>query len=86
MIFHVYSLRDLKSEVFNKPFYSRTLQEAIRDLTREVQRDAPDNLLHSHPSDFQLFDLGTYDDQNGELTPPLNPVFVLGLNSLVPKG
>jgi hypothetical protein len=37
----------------------------LRSFQDEVSRQAPDNVMASHPSDFELFELGFFDDSVG---------------------
>ena len=40
---------------------------AIRQFQDEVNRESDDNQLYRHPDDFQLFYLGTFDDNTGAM-------------------
>lgn len=58
-----YSIRDAKGEVFHTPFFKKTHGEAERDFT-QVCRD-PKSQLNQFPDDYDLYFIGTYDDQKG---------------------
>lgn len=62
----VVSVHDTALDAFSRPFYTPTIGAAIRSFQDEVNRDSPDNPLNKHPEDFNLFQLGTWDDNNGK--------------------
>lgn len=63
----VYSVFDIKAKQFQRPFYSLTRGTAIRDFQDAV--NDPQTSLNKYPDDFTLFEIGTFDDTNGELIP-----------------
>ncbi|UOF78993.1 DNA binding protein vP5 [Microviridae sp.] len=66
MLQFVVSVKDRAADVFNRPFFVPHRNVAVRDFTDEVNRSAADNPLNKHPDDFDLYILGTFDDNNGE--------------------
>jgi len=66
-----FSIRDTKSEVFNTPFFQKTHGEAERSF-RELVKN-PDSMPGKYPEDYDLYYLGTYDDQNGLISPLPTP-------------
>lgn len=65
MLQFVVSVKDRAADVFNRPFFVPHRNVAVRDFTDEVNRAAPDNQLNKHPDDFDLYILGTFDDNTG---------------------
>lgn len=63
MIYIVLSVRDRAADCFGQPFFSVSKGGAIRGFGDEVNRKAENNALASHPEDFDLYELGTFDDQ-----------------------
>ncbi len=59
----MFSIRDAKSEIFTNPFYKATHGEAERDFRTTVNNDK--TTLNRYPEDFDLYYLGTYDDNTG---------------------
>lgn len=59
----MYSIRDQKAEIFNIPFFKKTHGEAERDFT-ELVRDEK-SMPAKYPEDYDLYFVGTYDDQTG---------------------
>lgn len=63
----LFTLFDSKSETYTPPQLHKTKAEAIRSFAGAV--NAPQGgIIASHPSDFTLFEIGTWDDENGTLT------------------
>lgn len=63
MELRVYSIRDSKAEIFNQPFFQKTDAEAQRSFA-QLTRDGK-STINQFPEDFDLYFLGTYDDQTG---------------------
>jgi len=66
MLLNVYSIRDIKAETYGSPFYLSQDGQALRafgDLVGDEKTS-----IHKHPEDYQLFKLGTYDDNSGRHT------------------
>lgn len=61
----VCAVRDAKAEIFGQPIFSGTTGTVVRSFCDEVNRNAPDNPYFRHPSDYTLYQLGTYDDETG---------------------
>ena len=40
---------------------------AIRSFRDEVNREAPDNEIFRHPADYELYQIGTFDDSTGAI-------------------
>lgn len=65
MIFFVLTVRDRAANVFGQPFVAVSKGGAIRSFGDEIARVDPNNNLNKHPADFDLYQLGTYDDSTG---------------------
>lgn len=77
MILQVFAMYDVKAASFGAPFFQSTVGLAIRGVTDLV--NDPKTTASRYPSDFQLFQLGEYNDHDGSfklLDRPklLNPV------------
>lgn len=59
----MYSIRDQKAEIWNVPFYKKTHGEAERDFHQAVLDEK--SMLNKYPEDYDLYFVGTYDDQTG---------------------
>lgn len=63
------TVRDVKSEVYMRPWFAQTAGAAIRAFSDEVLRDASDNTLSRHPEDYALYEIGLFDDNEGKVYP-----------------
>lgn len=66
MILRIYTIRDSKGEFFHPPFFKRSHGEAERDFMHLCKDDKTMTGLYSE--DYDLYYLGTYDDQTGKMT------------------
>lgn len=67
----MFSVRDAKAEIYNAPFYKRSIGEAERDFKTALTDDKNPNA--KYPEDFDLFLIGEYDDSTGLVTPLQTP-------------
>lgn len=86
MLMHIFSVRDSVAQVFGRPFYSVNAGAAIRAFSDQVNNPDPQNELFAHPSDFELYELGSFDDVSCRIEPLPEPKpLVLGKSVLRPK-
>jgi hypothetical protein len=64
----VVSVRDRAADNFGTPFFVVARGQAIRSFSDEVNRQAADNPLYNHADDFDLYELGEFDDDTGLFT------------------
>ncbi|UPW41606.1 nonstructural protein [Peromfec virus RodF8_43] len=81
MIMRVYALRDVKVG-FLSPTVSDSDAIAIRNL-ENVLRSPSSSLLDSHPEDFSLYCLGSFDTTSGVLSPLAVPELIVEVRSLL---
>lgn len=72
----MFSLYDSKAKMFGTPFFMPTIGMALRalqDLTNDNQ-----SMVSRHPSDFSLYELGEFNDEDGSTQNkiPLNMVAI----------
>ena len=77
MISVIVSVRDTAAEAFGRPMYLQSLGVAIRSFTDEVNREDKDNQLFNHPDDFDLYELGLFDDSIGKYEIRDNPSVIV---------
>jgi len=65
MTIKVFAIHDGKAKAFQQPFFSVTVGMAIRAFQDHCED--PKTIAHRHPEDFVLYELGTYDDNTGEI-------------------
>lgn len=63
----VMSVRDTKSDTFGRPFFAPSLGAAIRSFADFVNSKEDSDIVR-HPEDFNLYHLGTFDDETGKFT------------------
>lgn len=68
MILKIFSVRDMKADLYGRPFFDQSIGNAIRSFGDQVNANQPDNILFLHPEDFELYYLGEFDDNTGEIT------------------
>lgn len=62
----LFSLFDVKSEAFMRPFVCPTRGYAIRTVSDMMKE--PDNIVAKHPADFALYAVGVMDESTGEIS------------------
>jgi hypothetical protein len=63
----IVSILDTAAGAYGRPAFVASEGVAIRQFQDEVNRVNDDNQLYKHPDDFNLFYLGTYDDNSGSM-------------------
>ena len=61
----VCAVRDSAVGAFNRPFFVPSIGVANRSFSDEVNRKSDDNPMYAHPDDFELYELGTFDEEAG---------------------
>lgn len=67
MIVRMFAILDKAVEAFNLPFTSRTVPEALRSFSLAVTQDGQ---FKSNPRDYDLYEIGTFDDTTGIVFTP----------------
>ena len=68
---------DSQAQVYGQPIFTPTKGTAIRAFTDEVNNVYETNQMNKHPSDFALFQLGEYDDNEGSIVSVQTPIKLL---------
>ena len=74
MVKKIYSVYDVKAKYHLNPIVMKEDAEALRafaDLANDKQ-----TMIGLHPEDFELFYLGTFDDNSAEICVEKIPVFL----------
>jgi len=66
-------LKDAKSRVYGVPAVNQTLDEALRSFAALIN-DKADTLPARFPADFDLWHIGSYDNDTGLITAASAPV------------
>lgn len=76
----IYAIRDLKT-CFMTPVVEMNDPSAVRNFEHAVLEG--NSLMHSHPGDYALYALGTYDNETGKLECWPAPVQVADASSIL---
>jgi len=68
------TVRDAAIDAYGQPIFVRHTGEACRSFADECNREG--STFNKHPEDYELFFIGTYDDDRGLITPQ-NPSSLL---------
>lgn len=60
----VITVRDRSADCFAQPSYATSVGSAARSFADQIN-DPASGMLHKHPEDFDLYELGFYDDTTG---------------------
>lgn len=59
----VVSVRDSAVDAFMRPFFVPSTGVAVRSFRDEVSRSESE--MHKHPGDYELFEIGAFDEETG---------------------
>jgi len=78
----MFVIRDNKASSFSpRPFFEKNRVDAIRGLTAAVNYH--DGQIKDFPSDFDMYQLGSFDPQTGKVKLSEQPEFIIGASSCV---
>lgn len=81
MKLNIFSVKDRAAGAFGRPFFLPTTGLAIRGFTDEVNRrtheNGVQNDMHVHADDFELYELGEFDDEHGVISLHERPKLLL---------
>lgn len=80
MILRVYAIYDKKSKLYNQVIFSQNAGCAMRSYTSLVFERS--NMMSRFPADYDIYDIGEFDDNSGKLSGCDAPVFICSLESL----
>jgi len=66
MKLEIFAVRDRQTDAFGTPMFMLTVGQATRSFITEVNRAEKDNQLYTHPDDFDLYRLGSFDTNTGK--------------------
>lgn len=79
----LFTIRDTKGEIYNKPFPQLTKNEALRTFA-DLAKDPQTNIAQ-HPEDYDLYYLGTYDTTTGKIEALESPAHIVKAINAIPK-
>lgn len=65
MIQVIVSVKDTAAQAFGRPVFVPAVAVAVRSFRDEINRKDSNEDLAKHPDDFELYELGSFDDSNG---------------------
>lgn len=68
MIQVIVAIKDRAADAYMRPWFVPTPAMAVRSFMDEVQRESADNQLFHHSDDFDLYEIGLFDDSTGRIT------------------
>lgn len=74
---------DRAAQVYANPWHVTSIGLATRAFSDEVNRIGTDNTVNQHPGDFELYELGTFDNATGRMKLHDDPRFVARGEDLV---
>jgi len=81
MIKIIVAMKDNAVNVFNNPVFLRNPAEAVRGVTDEV--NDPKTELHKHHKDYDLYQLGLFDEETGQITGLERPERIVRCQDLI---
>lgn len=63
----IYSVYDSKANAYLQPFFSENAATARRAIGPVVHDE--NHLFHKYGEDYSLFEIGEFDENNGQITP-----------------
>lgn len=64
---YVIAVRDIVADVYNTPMFVHNIGGAIRGFGDACTQEGKEN-IQLHPEDFELYELGEYDDGTATFT------------------
>lgn len=80
-----FSIRDAKTMAWGPPVTARTPGEALRSFSDEVNGDKSRSMIALHPEDFEMFQIGSFDTDTGDMTPEHAVSLAKGVNLVVER-
>ncbi|WNK13984.1 MAG: nonstructural protein [Microvirus sp.] len=65
MKLYIFCVKDRATDAFGTPMFMAATGQAVRSFSDEVNRAADDNQLNRHPDDFDLYEVGVFDTDDG---------------------
>lgn len=61
----VCAVRDRAVDAFLRPIFVAHIGQAKRQFRDEINRKEPGNSLNKHPEDYDLYEMGEFDENTG---------------------
>ena len=81
MILRMYSVYDIKSKIYHPPQFCHNTGHALRYFAMQFKET--NSVMAQYPADFQIFEVGAYDDSTAEIQALQNPTHVANVDELL---
>jgi len=81
IMMRLFAIRDEKAKAFTALVTDRNSAQAERNFKTAVKN--PETDYAKYPEDFTLYEMGTYDQDTGQITPHSSPLIVCHATSLL---
>lgn len=86
MILVMVAVWDSAVQSFGTPFFVTNVGGALRSFKDEVNRTDGASAVATNPDDFTLYEIGTFDNESGKLSGPVeNKVIARGKDLVINK-
>lgn len=82
MIHKLFAVRDRAADAYGRPFASAAIGLAVRDFNAAIN-DKQNQAMNNHPDDFDLYEIGIFDDNTGEIVGQQPKQIAIGKNQIV---
>lgn len=85
----IFAVKDRATDAFGQPMFLQTKPQAIRLFADEINKPHTEqrpNPLNQHPDDYDLYELGAYDPNEGRIVQERIELVIRGKDAIQPKG
>lgn len=80
------TVKDRAADAYGRPMFVPSTGVALRSFSDEINRQDPENQMYNHSDDFDLYELGTFDDDTAQFSLHDQPkLLTLGKQVKIPK-
>ena len=76
MFLSIMAVKDTAAQAFGRPFFVPTAAVGVRSFRDEVNRKDSQDDMAKHPDDFELYELGEFNDSTGVISVSEQPRLV----------
>lgn len=70
----IYAIKDLEAKTMGTPFFQPSQPHAVRAFKTEINRADQTNTIYLYPEEFDLYYLGEFNEETGEITPKIERI------------
>lgn len=76
----IFSIYDKKMDKYHNPMFVESIVEVQRQLVSVIQDEK--SLLAQFPTDYEIMNLGEFNQQTGEIIPLPKPLFMMNITQI----